>query len=254
MSECINNGGPASRITISHPPQLEQTLTLDDAAHAALAAWQVRPGEIVTLCGPQNDYYRARLTPASEGQFDAVPFEQLSSPVESELYLTVVQALPQRERFELVLQKLTELGVARIVPCVTEHSITLDERDAGQKKSHRWPDVLLRASRQCRRVELPELYPVLEREAMLEAVADCDLRLLLKEGASPWRLSEIVQRERAQRVALLVGPEGGFGDEEFEYFSAAGFVPVSLGPRILRTETAAIVGAALLQYAYGDLG
>jgi len=254
MSACINNGGSATRITLHASPQLETPCILDHAALEALRTWQARAGEIVTLCGPQNDYYRARLGSDGAGGFHAVPFERLSAPAESPLHLTVIQALPQRERFELVLQKLTELGVQRIIPCVTQHSITLDERDAGQKKSHRWPQVILRAARQCRRAELPELYPVLEREALLEAVADCDLRLLLKEGDAPWRLNEIVQREKPQRVALLVGPEGGFADAELARFDVAGFIPVSLGPRILRTETAAIVGAALLQNVFGDLG
>jgi len=254
MSACINSGGPDSRITLQRTPQLEAVCPLDDHAQAALQTWRARPGEIVTLCGPQNDFYRARLLKDDEGRFQAYPFELLAAPAESELHLSVVQALPQRERFELVLQKLTELGVQRIIPCETEYSITQLERDAGQKKSHRWPDVILRAARQCRRAELPELYPVLEREAVIEAVADCDLRLLLKEGAAPWRMREIVAREKPRRVALLVGPEGGFDASEVEAYGAAGFIPVSLGARILRTETAAIVGAALLQSAFGDLG
>jgi len=253
MSACINSGGPASRIRIPTVPVLEQALSLDAAACVALSCWQARPGAIVTLCGPCNDYYRARLLD-DNGFLQAVPFEQLAEPAESPVHVSVLQALPQRERFELVLQKLTELGVQRIVPCVTRHSITLAERDAGQKKSHRWPEVILRAARQCRRAELPELFPVLESVAALELAGDCDLRLVLKEGAAPWRLGEVLTRERPQRVALLVGPEGGLDAGELAAIEAAGFIPVSLGGRILRTETAAIVGAALVQHVYGDLG
>lgn len=253
MSACINNGGPASRIRIPVSPDLEQRLTLGGNALPALQAWMARPGEIVTLCGPANDFYRARLV-REEGALQVVPFERFPEPAESPLHLSVLQALPQRERFELVLQKLTELGVQRIIPCVTRHSITLAERDAGQKKSHRWPEVVLKAARQCRRAELPELMPVLERDEALALAADCDLRLVLKEGQAPWRLGEILKKERPQRVALLVGPEGGFDPAELESITAAGFVPVSLGSRVLRTETAAIVGAALVQHTFGDLG
>jgi len=253
MSGCINNGGPSSRIRIHTSPQLEQRLDLDAEAGAALKVWRARPGEIVTLSGPENDCYRARLV-AEGGRLHAHPFERLAAPAESPLHLTVLQALPQRERFELVLQKLTELGVQRIVPCITRHSITLAERDAGQKKSHRWPEVILRAARQCRRAELPELMPVLERDAALALAADCDLRLVLTEGTAPWRLGEALRGERPLRIALLVGPEGGFDAGELEEVVARGFVPVSLGARILRTETAAIVGAALVQHVLGDLG
>jgi len=164
MSACINNGGPGSRFLLPETPQLEQPVFLDESAHAPLEAWKSRPGEIITLCGPAGDFYRGRLHRDDSGELTVIPFDQLVEPAESQLHLTVVQALPQRERFELVLQKLTELGVQRIVPCTTAHSITLDERDAGQKKSHRWPEVILRAARQCRRAELPELFPVLEPE------------------------------------------------------------------------------------------
>ncbi len=253
MSACINNGGPASRIRIPERPVLEQPLPLDASACAALRSWQARPGEIITLCGPVNDYYRARLV-RDEQVLLAVPFEELTGPAESPVHLSVLQGLPQRERFELVLQKLTELGVQRIAPCVTRHSITLAERDAGQKKSHRWPEVVLRAARQCRRAELPELMPVLELDDALALVADCDLRLVLKEGGAPWRLGEVLETERPQRVVLLVGPEGGFDPGELDAIIASGFLPVSLGSRILRTETAAIVAAALVQHTYGDLG
>ena len=254
MSACINNGGAASRILLHQPPALEHSIPLDEDAVAALACWQSRPGEIVTLCGPQQDYYRARLEKGSDGKLSVVPFESIVDPLESPLHLTVIQALPQRERFELILQKLTEIGVNRIIPCVTVHSITLEERDAAQKKSHRWPEVLLRAARQCRRAELPQLYDVLNWHAALAAADDCDLRLALCERGVAWRLGEVLNKEKPRRVALLVGPEGGFATDEVDTLSASGWLTVSLGSRILRTETAAIVGAALLQHRHGDLG
>jgi 16S rRNA (uracil1498-N3)-methyltransferase len=173
--------------------------------------------------------------------------------MESPLAVEVYQALPARERFELVVQKLTELGVARIVPVETCRSSTLAERDAGQAKSHRWPDIILRAARQCRRAMLPELYPALDLAAVLDLAGPADLKLLLYEGEAVLTLAAALAGPRPQRVALLVGPEGGFAADEVAAAQAAGFQAVSLGPRLLRTETAAIVAAALVQGLCGDL-
>jgi 16S rRNA (uracil1498-N3)-methyltransferase len=251
---CINEGGPASLVRLAEIPELETEVVLPSTAVAALRRWQARAGEIVTVVDPEQTFYRARLTSLEPGQVRAVPFEKSLRPLESRVEIAVYQALPEKERFELILQKLTEIGVTRVVPYVSRRSVTLEERDAGQRKSHRWPEVILRAARQCRRAMLPELYPVVSWDEATYLANQTDLKLMLFEGDAPWTLKEALNGARPDRVALLVGPEGGFSPEEVEDVRGMGFLPVSVGPRILRTETAAIVGAALLQYALGDLG
>jgi 16S rRNA (uracil1498-N3)-methyltransferase len=145
------------------------------------------------------------------------------------------------------------LGVQRIAPFVSERSATLAERDAGQKKSHRWPEVVRRSARQSRRAALPELTPVLDWAGMLQSCQGARLKLMLYEGAVGGHGLTDHSLAPEDRVILLVGPEGGFAPAEVEQAQALGFTPVSLGGRILRTETAAIVGAALLQQILGDL-
>ena len=252
--ECVNEGGPGSLVRLTAVPQLETEIILESAAAEALRRWQARAGDIVTVIDPEQTCYRARLTSLEAGQGRAVPFEKSLRPLESRVEIEVYQALPEKERFELILQKLTEIGVARVVPYVSRRSVTLEERDAGQRKSHRWPEVILRAARQCRRAMLPELYPVVSWDAATCLASQADLKLMLFEGDAPWTLKEALNGTRPDRLALLIGPEGGFAPEEVEDARQMGFLPVSVGPRILRTETAAIVGAALLQYALGDLG
>ncbi len=153
-----------------------------------------------------------------------------------------------------MLQKVTEVGVTRIVPFISERSTTLEQRESGQKKSHRWPDVVRRAARQCRRAVIPELYPVCSWDETLYKAQSADLKLILSDRLAPWGLGEALNGTMPHRVAVLVGPEGGFSEEEIEEARGLGFLPVTMGPRVLRTETAAIVGVALLQYALGDLG
>jgi 16S rRNA (uracil1498-N3)-methyltransferase len=251
---CVNSGGAQSLVRLDAVPSLETEVRLSGDALRALRCWEVRPGEIFTVVDPEQTCYRARLASLSPDVAAAVPFQVLGRPVESAVAIEVYQALPEKERFELILQKLTEVGAARIVPYESTRSISLEERDGAQRKSHRWPEVVLRAARQCRRAVIPELYPVLDWEAATYCASHADLKLMLFEGDAPWTLREALDGVRPDRVALLVGPEGGFTDREVEDARALGFLPVSLGPRILRTETAAIVGAAILQYALGDLG
>jgi 16S rRNA (uracil1498-N3)-methyltransferase len=234
-------------------PHLEEETSLSVQAREALVFWQARPGEVLTVIDPATTAYRARITRLDAEGAACVPFQRLPGPVESPLRIEVYQSLPDKERFELVLQKLTELGVARIVPLESEHSATLDERDAQQKKSHRWPDVISRASRQCRRAMLPELLSVHTFAEALSRAECTELKLMLYEGEVLWSFTEGFGSFRPQSVALLVGPEGGFSSAEVEEAQTLGFLPVRVGPRLLRTETAAIVAAALLQSYLGDL-
>jgi 16S rRNA (uracil1498-N3)-methyltransferase len=208
----------------------------------------------MTVVDPEATAYRARIADLDPEQAFCVPFQRLEKPVESSLHIEVYQSLPDKERFELVLQKLTELGVARIVPLESQHSTTLEERDAQQKKSHRWPEVISRAARQCRRAMLPELLPVHTFSEALACAGPAELKLMLYEGDATWTFREAIGSFRPQSIALLIGPEGGFSTGEVEQARATGFLPVSLGPRILRTETAAMVAAALAQAFLGDLG
>ena len=253
MSACVNRGGAASRLLLPENPVLEQETALDGHWPEALHSWQARPGEILTAISPDRTAFRVRLTCLSDSEARCVPFERLRQSPESPLAIEVYQALPDKERFETVLQKLTELGVVRIVPMQTERSLTLAERDAGQKKSHRWPEVLLRAARQCRRALIPELHEVVPFAAALEMAARAELSLMLYEGDVHWTLEEGIGSFTPQNVALMVGPEGGFSDAERDAAQNAGILPVGLGPRILRTETAAIAAAAILQNRIGDL-
>lgn len=250
--ECVNGGGSDSLLRLNEVPTLENPLPLAGHAVAALEAWQARPGEIVTVVDPQQTFYRARLVSVEAETATVVPFQQMPRAMESPVDIEVYQALPEKERFELVLQKLTEIGVSRIVPYTSSRSITLPERDAGQKKSHRWPEVVLRAAKQCRRARLPELFSVLSWDQATYYGRQAELKLILYEGEAPWSLQEILRESRPASVALLVGPEGGFTSEEVAECRDLGFLPVSIGPRILRTETAAILGAALTQFAVGD--
>lgn len=249
--ECVNNGGISSLLCADEPLKLEQQFNLDRIASAIAMRWQARRGEIITVQDSEHSWFRARIVHLDAEVLTIIPFERLGQ-TESALEICVFQALPNKERFELVLQKLTEIGVSHIVPFISQHSATLQQRDAGQKKSHRWPDVILRAARQCRRGMVPQLFAVQSWDEVLESLGAWDVKLILDAHAGAWSLCEGIGKGKPDRVAIIVGPEGGFSREEINQAQGYGAVPVTIGPRILRTETAAIVAAALVQHLAGD--
>ena len=249
----VNEGGPASLIRSTDTLNFEQPAELPPSASAALLCWQSRPGEIVTVSGPDGSCWRCRVESLRDDAATIVPFESLPRPVESPIAITVYHALPEKERFELVLQKLTELGVTRVVPMLTERSATLDEWDAAQEIPHRWSQAVLKAAKQCRRAMIPELAELIAWNTALADTAQSDTRLMLCEGETNWSLQEVFERNRPIKVALMIGPEGGFSPEEVAQAEQQGILPIALGPRILRAETAAIAAVTGIQYAVGDL-
>lgn len=170
--------------------------------------------------------------------------------VEHGLPITLLQALPKGDKFDLVLQKGTELGITRFVPVLTEHTVPQPAAVRSEKRQQRWARIVSEAARQSRRILLPEV----ELPKTLEQVttmAGNDLKLVLWEaGSRPLALA--LPQQPPTGVRLLVGPEGGFSQEEMAKITAAGFIAVHLGPRILRTETAGLAATPVLQYLYGD--
>ena len=162
--------------------------------------------------------------------------------------LTLYLGLTQREKFEWMLQKCTEVGAAAFVPLVTQRSLVQDGREV-ERKRERWEAILREAAEQCGRGRIPELRPALTWVAALRSIAaNHDLALAAWEGEHALRLRDAVRALKDQpnpRLAVLIGPEGGLSEEEINAARAAGVRAVSLGDRILRMETAAVVAAAL---------
>jgi 16S rRNA (uracil1498-N3)-methyltransferase len=165
--------------------------------------------------------------------------------------LTLIQGLPKGDKLELILQKGTELGVNRFYLTTMERSIALLKSDRQQKRLDRWQKIIQEAARQSRQYHLPQLVVGTSLPRVL-AAAQADLKLLLWEQ-SEVSLEDVLPQQSPQQVVVLVGPEGGISRQEAEQAIAEGYQAVSLGPRILRTETAGLAIMAILQYLYGDL-
>jgi len=249
-----------------------------------------RVGNIITLTDSEGKDFRGRVLRLSKEKASVLIFESFPFPTESPIEIILLQALPEKERMEWIIQKAIELGVSAIVPFKSERSISLEERESKQKKAHRWQEIALKAVQQSRRAKAPKVEKYRPFEEALEYCREDGLKILLweKDGKNlkevlesfpkfhpsfekiilnPSLEKEFLSRPplekggeggfrggRYERVYLMVGPEGGFSEEEVRSAEKQGFIPVKLGQRILRTETAAITLVGILQYELGDIG
>lgn len=212
---------------------------------------RARIGDRLTVFNGQGDEHEATIRQIGKDIVTLEIGERRHPETESPLTVHLAQGISRGERMDFVVQKATELGVTRITPVLTEYGmVRLDSRRADKRRKH-WEQVAVSACEQCGRTRLPLIdAPIALKEWLGQKPAEVDVDLILKPGA-PESLAAIAPTPT--KACVLIGPEGGFSDTEYEDARVAGFHAVSLGPRILRTETAAIAAVALLQARWGDL-
>jgi 16S rRNA (uracil1498-N3)-methyltransferase len=225
---------------------------------ALLHLWEraERAGDLVTVRDGRGKDHRGRVVTLTRVRGEVFIFASFPLPVESPLAIHLIQALPKKERFEWIIQKATELGIHSITPFESDHSVSLEERNRPQGKSHRWQAIATRAARQCRRATIPVLQSVHSFEEALRFGEESDLRLLLWARQSNRGIKSVLagSKDIVRSLSLVVGPEGGFSERELVISEEVGYLAVGLGQRILRTETAAIAAVTIVQYELGDLG
>ena len=213
---------------------------------------RITPGETVRIIDGQGNVYTAEVLEtdtnrsSSEVRFLSHEFHASVPPS-----LTLFQGLPKNDKMELILQKTTEIGVTQIVPLHTAYAL----QKPSQNRYERWHRVVISATKQCQRAWLPELCSPQTFEASLVQLQAFSLRLLFnpdpEQGSRTQHIREVLREaSQATAIALFVGPEGGFSNQEVTAAIESGCVPVTLGTNILRTETAAIVAVAAIAYEY----
>lgn len=212
------------------------------------------PGDLVTAADGRGGAWEVRLLTTGETATGAI-VGAASLAEESPLRITLVQAVPKGDRMEGIVRATTELGVARILPALTERTIVRLDDARGRERARRWQRVAREATKQCGRAMVPIVEAPRPLEDWIAAEEPADLRLCLweTEGAPLRRVIEGVPA-RPRTACVIVGPEGGLTEDEVARAGAAGYVRVTLGRRILRSETAGAAIVALLQWALGDLG
>ncbi|HVV48321.1 MAG TPA: 16S rRNA (uracil(1498)-N(3))-methyltransferase, partial [Polyangia bacterium] len=225
------------------------TLTGPEHRHVGRVL-RARPGDALILFDGAGGEVEARVERVGRDETELALGErrQVAGPA---VALTLLVAVPRGPRMDLIVQKTAELGVARIVPLITDRSVARPDAEAGRRA--RWEKIAREAARQCGRADLPAIDPPVGLAAALAADLPAR-RLALYEGERARSLRAALAGQAPAATALLVGPEGGFAAAEVEAARAAGFEAVGLGDRILRVETAAIAAVTLVAGAYGLLG
>lgn len=215
-------------------------------AHHLTRVLRVEPGQQFEISDNRGLY----LAEVETARKDLVRFTVISplEPAEPMARTTVLASLVRFERFEWMLEKATELGVERIVPVQAERS-EKGLQHAAEKRLSRWTRIAREASEQSRRAHLPEIDPPVSLSDGLRF--DAGYRYVLEEAGAPPVLRALpTQRKPGDSVAILIGPEGGWTDRERDTIAQAGWHPVSLGPEILRAETAAVAALAIINAAW----
>lgn len=170
--------------------------------------------------------------------------------VERELksQITVYQGIPKAQKMDLIIQKLTEIGVQRMVPVKFERCVkVIDEKE--NKQNERWSKIAFEACKQAKRTKIPNIDFSMDLKALSQDIKENDLTLLFYENEAETTIKEALKKtETGSKIGIIIGPEGGITEKEQEELTAAGAVSVQIGKRILRTETAAIYGASVVSY------
>ena len=219
------------------------------AANHVARVLRLRPGDPLILFDDAGGEYAATVDALTRDAVRVTVGEYLDVNRESPLQVTLAQGISRGERMDVVVQKATELGVRRIVPVLAERTVVrLNAAQAANRLRH-WRAIAIAACEQCGRNRLPEITPPMSLQDFLVSDYPSGLRLVLSpEGGLTAR-----ELPASPAVTLLIGPEGGLSDAERSAALAAQFTGMMLGPRILRTETAALAALAVIQQRLGDL-
>ena len=228
-------------------------ITGSDAHHISHVL-RMKKGEALQIVSLDQVAAVMKITAFGEGWVDVALDHELTEAHEPTVRITLIQGLPKQDKMEWVIQKAVELGVTEILPAMMEHSVVRIDAAKAARKTERWQKIAEAAAKQSKRdiiprIALPEPLPAILR------VCDADLKLLPYEAEGSRGLREALRASGDVRsAAFVIGPEGGISQAEYALAAELGFLPVSLGPRILRTETAALAALSAILYETGNLG
>lgn len=241
-----------TRIYIDAELTVNSTLDLpDDAAHHVARVLRMRTGETISTFNGQGGEYLATLDQISKSSVTANITEFDPTDRESPLAITLAQGISRGDKMDFTIQKAVELGVSHIAPITTQRgNVHLDEKRWTKKQAH-WQKIIISACEQCGRNRLPTLAPVenLQTWASHDQAA---LKLVLDPHSEHALSTQFADAEAPQSVSFVIGPEGGLSPDEITQLKNLGFLGIRLGPRVFRTETAALAVIAMLQTRFGD--
>ncbi len=244
------------RVFVS-PEQIKDglvSITGTEAGHLSRVL-RLGAGDIINILDGRGYSYEAAIEFARKGEIVCRIVADLPAPSAPPLKATLVQGLPKGDKMDFIIQKGTELGVSRVIPLMCRRTVVRLEGGSGGKKRERWQRIACEAAGQCGRPDIPVVDEPLDWGRALALLPENTPALIPWEEEHSLSLKDFLRENTiSKEIFVFIGPEGGFDSEEVELAMEHGARPVTLGPRILRTETAGLAVLTMILYQWGDLG
>ncbi len=231
------------------------SITGSDAAHIKKVL-RMKSGDRIGLFDGRGFEYEARIKNLLAGSVEVSITKRFLSASESPVQIIVAQALLKDKKMDILARQLTEIGITKLIPFISVRSVPRPDKKRLSARRKRWEKIAIEALKQCRRGHVAEIGETITFNDIIKIDDEFDLKVVFWENESK-PISDAVQQvhdRHYRKILAVLGPEGGFPEKEIEDARASGFVTASLGPRILRAETAAVAACTILQYIFGDMG
>lgn len=223
-------------------------------AHHLMHVMRAKPGDEIVVVDDANAVARMKMVAFSEDAVTLELEERLEANTESPIDIVLAQCLLKGDKMDFIVQKAVELGAVGIIPVKSQNCVVRYDAKKAKSRVERWQKIANEAAKQCGRTALLEVAPIRSMaEFLQEEAADAEF-IFFYENENKETVKSYLQALNKKRIVLLVGPEGGFTLDEASAITKAGGHSVTLGPRILRAETAAVAAMTVVQYEKGDLG
>jgi 16S rRNA (uracil1498-N3)-methyltransferase len=241
--------GSVPRIFLRETPLVGSTLSLElSLSHYLVKVLRLGAHSPFVGFDPKGGEYEMTLVNADAQKSDARVLRQTKEAPSESLWIALGQGLPKGAKMDLILRQGTEIGIHQMIPVLTERSVSRPEPGQWEHKRDRWQKILVEACRQCGRRDVPELKPLTDWKILLESFKDYDLVLLPYEKEAPSLRGVLESNPESRRILILIGPEGGWAPGEVEQAQTHGACVTHLPVPILRTETAGLAAAAMVQF------
>lgn len=216
---------------------------------------RLKEGEEVVVCDGESSDYLITIETINKNEVIGTIKEAYPSKGEPPLDIILYQGLPKSSKMDLIIQKAVEIGIKEIIPIITERSVVkIEDNKKEQKKLERWNRISLEASKQCKRGIVPKVNNVINFKELINRISDNGVTIVPYENEGKRGLKDLLKNINSKVINIVIGPEGGFEESEIDDLIKSKANIVSLGPRILRTETAGFTTLAIILYEVGDLG
>ncbi|WP_033170148.1 16S rRNA (uracil(1498)-N(3))-methyltransferase [Selenomonas sp. ND2010] len=225
-------------------------------AHHLMHVMRAKAGQEIILVDDENQVARMEMTAFREDAVTLTLRQRLEADTESPIDLVLAQCLLKSDKMDMVVQKAVELGAVGVIPVRSQNCVVRYDAKKAAARQQRWQKIADEAAKQCGRTALLTVDPVTDIKALIAAEKEQEDSVLVffYENEDQQTVKDYLRQITAKRIVLLVGPEGGFSLAEAKAVEEAGGKSVTLGPRILRAETAALTALSVVQYECGDLG